>query len=156
MNYMATIGDTLQDSELPLMWVEAGCVSEGQADKILQGRDYEGGIRIHKITWQAIWKMVLPQFLEYLKENHADLQTDITTLAKDLASPPLVTRLDTKQFSNILDSFLEEKKVDKNFKFIWNYMDMVQKLLSLTRGQRTEDFTLYMNTFIRMLDDFTR
>ena len=120
MNYMATIGDYLQDSELPLMWVEAGCVSEGEADKILQGRDYEGGIRIHKITWQAIWKMV--QFLEYLKENHADLHTDITTLAKELASPPLVTLLDTTQFSNILDSFLEEKKVDKNFKFIWNYI----------------------------------
>ncbi len=155
-NYQATVGDYLQDSELPLIWAEAGLVSEGEAEKILNGGDYEAAMQIHKITSQAAWRKVMPQFLNYLKEYHTDMHTDILSLSKDRAPTPLLRCIDSNEFFDVLDTYLEERKKDKTFKYFWNYMEMVQKMLTFTRGERTEDFALFINAFKRMLDDFTQ
>ena len=153
---MAAIGDYIQDSELPLLWVEAAIVSEGEADKILQGRDYEGGIRTHRISFQAAWRIVMPDFLEYMNDNDKDLHKDVTSLFESKLYVALASRLDNNDFFDILKKFLDMKKMDKTFRFISNYQDMVQKLLSFTRGERTRNFTLQMAAFVRLLDDYTR
>ena len=155
--YMACIGDHITDSEIPLLWTQAEILTAGEADKILQGRDYKAGLRIHRITWQAAWRLIIPQFLVYLEENHKDLHTDITALSQvENSVEPLLTRVDTLEFFNILEEFLTMKKRDKNFKFFWTYMEKVQVLLSVTGEQCANDFKLHINAFTRMLGSFLR
>ena len=84
LSAMAAIGDYILDSELPLLWVEAGIVSEGEADKMLQGRDYEGGIRTQRISFQVAWRIVMPDFLEYMNDNDKELHTDVTSFCLNL------------------------------------------------------------------------
>ena len=156
LNVMGAIGDYLQDSELPLIWVEAGLASEGEVEKVLQGRDFEGGMRLHRISYQAAWRVIKPQFYEYLKDSNEDLYKDVISLSEARFFKALSDRLNNEEFFNELNAFINMKKMDKNFSYIWNYLEMVQKLLSFTRGERTENFTLQMNAFTRMLDDFTR
>ena len=59
--FMATIGDHIAGSELPEMWVQSGINTEVSADKILHGKDFKSGMRLHKITVQAVWRILLPE-----------------------------------------------------------------------------------------------
>ena len=155
--YMAAIGDHITDSELPQIWVEAGIITEGQVDKILKGKDYKAGIRLHRITWQAVWQVIMPQFMEHVKATNGDLHTDLCTLSHDADSIlPLFTRVNSSEVLDALDEFLNIKRQDKNIAFLWTYMDMVQVLLTFTRAQRDDDWVLYMYTFTLMLDLFMR
>ena len=155
--YMACIGDHITDSEIPLFWTQAEMLTAGEADKILQGRDYKAGLRTHRITWQAAWRLIIPQFIVYLEENHKDINTDITALSQvENSVEPLLTRVDTLEFFKILEEFLTMKKRDKNFKFIWTYMEKVQVLLAFTTAQHADEFKLHINAFTRMLGSFLR
>ena len=98
----------------------------------------------------------MPDFLEYMNDNDKDFHKDVTSLSESKLSVALASRLDNNDFFDILKKFLDMKKMDKTFRFISNYQDMVQKLLSFTRGERTKNFTLQMAAFVRLLDDYTR
>ena len=58
--YMSTIGDHIENAQ---MWIDVGIVTEGKADKVLQGRNLKAGLRLHKITWQAAWRLIMPHGL---------------------------------------------------------------------------------------------
>ena len=57
---MSTIGDHIENAQ---MWIDVGIVTEGKADKVLQGRNLKAGLRLHKITWQAAWRLIMPHGL---------------------------------------------------------------------------------------------
>ena len=42
--YMACIGDHITGSEIPKLWIEAEILTAGEADKIIQGRDYKASL----------------------------------------------------------------------------------------------------------------
>ena len=124
--YMACIGDHIAGSEIPQLWIEAEILTAGEADKIMQGRDYKAGLRIYRITCQAAWRIILPQFILYLREFHKYIFIDISASANTEESvQTLLTRINTHEFFNVLDKFLSIKKKDKNFAYLLTYMDMV-------------------------------
>ena len=49
-DYMSTIGDHIENSDIAQVWIDVGIVTEGKADKVLQGRNLKAGLRLHKIT----------------------------------------------------------------------------------------------------------
>ena len=155
--YMSCIGDHINGSQLSDLWIEAKIATSGEVDKILGGRDYKAGLRLHKITWQAAWRIILPMFFTYLEESDPDMFADIKAACDTQNSYPLLlTRLNTPEFFQSLDAFLSAKKKDKNFAFILTYLDMVQILIAFTRAQRVDDFKLHLNSFARMLGSFIR
>ena len=66
---MSTIGDHIAGSEIPEMWVNAGIVTEGVANKIMMGKDFKAGLRLHKITYQASWKFLLTQLMTFIQKK---------------------------------------------------------------------------------------
>ena len=143
--FIATIGDHIAGSELPEMWVQSGIITEGSADKILHGKDFKSGMRLHKITVQAAWCILLPQMMSFIEENNPDMYQDLNSLmtrrsqvnlnhtSEDSISP-LITRLDTQDFREILDKFLEMKMQDKNFTYFWTYPDGSGRIFFLTQS----------------------
>ena len=51
MTFQETIGDHMPGSELELIWIEAGITTRGIANKVMNGKDYKTGMRLHKLTW---------------------------------------------------------------------------------------------------------
>ena len=165
--FMDTIGDHIAGSEIPEMWVNAGIITEGSADKILHGNDYKAGMRMHKITLQAAWRLLLPQLMVFLEQSYPDMFQDVNSLMvlKSIENPlqtsedvitPLITRCDKNDFRDAVEDFLAMKKEDKNFQFFWSYMEMVGMLLAYTRADRTDDWPLHVNSVTRMLGPYGR
>ena len=53
---MATIGNHVEGSELCEIWIQSGIITEGSLDKILRGKDFKGGMFLHKVTLQTCWR----------------------------------------------------------------------------------------------------
>ena len=66
-NFMSAVGDHICGSELPQLWVDSGVATEGQVDKLMKGKDYKAGLRLHKLTWQATWRLLIPEFIDFIK-----------------------------------------------------------------------------------------
>ena len=69
MTFQETIGDHMSGSELELIWIEAGITTRGIANKVMNGKDYKTGMRLHKLTWQAGLMIIIHQFLNYMKTS---------------------------------------------------------------------------------------
>ena len=73
MNFMKAIGQHCEGSGLLELWVESDLLGSKTAERVLAGKDYEKGMRAHKITLQAMWSLLMPQLMEYLEEHNKDL-----------------------------------------------------------------------------------
>ena len=66
MNFMKAIGKQMQSTGLLEVWTESDLQGQKTAENSMAGKGYEKSIRAHKITSQAMWQIMLPQFLECL------------------------------------------------------------------------------------------
>ncbi|MES9884489.1 MAG: hypothetical protein ABW185_26895, partial [Sedimenticola sp.] len=69
LNYMRAIGQYLEASGIKEIWEESGVYSETTADNILRGKNYNRCFRAHRVTLEAVWRLVWPQFEEWCKRN---------------------------------------------------------------------------------------
>ena len=161
MNYQNTIGNHMQDSGIKEIWVKAGVIGPIKADKVLQGKSYKAAMRFHKLTYQALWRILVPQLLSFCKDHNRALYDTLSTLVSNAVQDSdlvnLISKCDTEEFRTMLSEFVELCTTrNKNFEYWWSYMEMVEVLLLHTRAQRTGDFDLCMHSFKRMLPDFFR
>ena len=63
------MGDHMSGSELKLIWIEVGITTGGIGDKVMRGKDYKTGMRLHKLTWQAGLMIIIHQFFDYMKTS---------------------------------------------------------------------------------------
>lgn len=68
MNYMRAIGQHMKDSGLAEIWIESGVLGASSVNKVFEA--YSKAMRVHKMTYQAIWRILLPRFLQYLETSH--------------------------------------------------------------------------------------
>ena len=157
MNFLKVLGQHTADSRLADMWIESGILGPNSAEKALNGKSYAKGIRAHKLTLQAMWRLVLPQLLPYIENEDQQLTEDIVKAAR-LDTPDaldfLVTSMASAQFCNIMASFIASKEHDVNFQYWWKYMDMVCILLMFIRAQCYGLWELHLYSFKRMLPFF--
>jgi len=95
-------------------------------------------MRAHKLTFQALWRILCPKFLAFLAEQ----EFDDAEKYPDFASNPadLEHVLGSHSTSRHLNSFCKKFGDDKNFGFRWTCVDMVFTLLMFTRGIRNGDW----------------
>ncbi|KAG1659940.1 Choline O-acetyltransferase [Nymphon striatum] len=70
-NMLSIIGKLFRDAGLRDLAVESGVIGEGSIDKVLDGKQYNRGVRLHKITYEALMRLVWKGFLEWLENNHS-------------------------------------------------------------------------------------
>ncbi|KAG1685808.1 hypothetical protein GQR58_008924 [Nymphon striatum] len=70
-NMLSIIGKLFRDAGLRDLAVESGVIAEGSIDKVLDGKQYNRGIRLHKLTYEALMRLVWKGFLEWLENNHS-------------------------------------------------------------------------------------
>ncbi|CAH3035152.1 unnamed protein product [Porites lobata] len=77
MNFLKVLGQHIQDSGLPTIWIESGILGPRTVERALAGKDYNKGTRVHKITLQAMWQLILPQVLAFIAEKDNDLKQNL-------------------------------------------------------------------------------
>ena len=63
-NMLSVIGKLFRDAGLRDLVVESGLLAEGSIDKVLDGKQYNRGVRLHKLTYGALMRLVWSRFIE--------------------------------------------------------------------------------------------
>jgi hypothetical protein len=155
MNFLKVIGKHIQSSGLLESWVESTILGPKSAEQVLAGKSYSRGMRAHKMTLQAMWRILLPQLLLFIEDKNPDLKSKMDEKEGNSTTEDLISLLAEKDFRDAMEAFLATKE-NPNFKFWWSYMQMVQILLLFTRAQRDGIWELHLSAFQSMLPYFMR
>ena len=136
--------------ELLETWVESTILGPKSAEQVLAGKSYSRGMRAHKMTLQAMWRILLPQLLLFIEDKNPDLKSKMDEKEGNSTTEDLISLLAEKDFRDAMEAFLATKE-NPNFKFWWSYMQMVQILLLFTRAQRDGIWELHISAFQSML-----
>ena len=108
------IGKRFQHTGLKDLFIEAGVVAEGSVSAVLEGRNYNRGVRVHKLAYEAFMRVALEGFYPWLNESHrADsrqVQTcldEIDTLADELCKERHDEVFKSRVFQRFSDLFAE-------------------------------------------------
>lgn len=149
-NYMKAIGQHMINTGLTEMWIDCGVLSEGSTQKVLSGKAYAKGMRIHKLTYQALWRILMPKFLEFLEQENRDVFDMLSTLSHDLQLS--MTLSDNNEITKHLAVFLErESEKNVNIRLWLTYFESVWILLMFTRSVRDGIWSLYLSCLNKML-----
>ena len=107
-------GKRFQHTGLKDLFIEAGVVAEGSMSAVLEGRDYNRGVRVHKLAYEAFMRVALKGFYPWLNESHrADsrqVQTcldEVGTLADELCKERHDEVFKSRVFQRFSDLFAE-------------------------------------------------
>ena len=156
MNFMKVIGQHFDSCGLLEVWTESGLLGGKTAESVLAGKDYEKGMRAHKITFQATSACLLPQLLSYLEEHNKDLKHQIQVAESEGDDLEPMTVLVNPAFQKAMHSFITQQGHNPNFAFWFTYLELVSILLLFTRASRGGLWELHLSTFKRMLPYFCR
>lgn len=122
MNFLKVIGQHTRGSGLVEAWVESGLLGKNTTEQVLQGKAYSKAMRAHKISFQAMWRLILLDLTSFLADTDSDLSEQILVCPDVL---DLISRLDTPDLHQKLSEFAATKSDNINFKFWWQYLQMV-------------------------------
>ena len=157
MNFLKAIGDHMNSSGLVEVWVESGLLGQGTVERVLAGKAYNKAMRAHKLTLQALWRLLMPILLSFVEQVDDNCYSFLLRMAADPQNTTeLISYLQQDIFKNILNDFVESRCNDVNFCFWWQYMDKVSILLQYTRAQSDGIWELHLHSFNLMLPYFKR
>ena len=101
---------------------------------------------------------LMPFLLEFCQKSYPDLIQEISAIASSPQNASaLKTSLSHQECKKMLDEIVAQRsKENVNFKFWWNFMEMVSILLMFTRAQREGIWDLYLHSVRHMLPYFFR
>ena len=59
----------MEGSGLSEVGIESGLFGRSAVELALAGKDYSKAMRAHKLTIQALWRMMIPHFLRFIAES---------------------------------------------------------------------------------------
>ncbi len=59
----------MKDSGLEDVWVESSVYGENTAYNNMEGKSYNRSVRAHKLTYDALWRILWPLFLSWAEDN---------------------------------------------------------------------------------------
>ena len=149
---MKVIGQHFEFTGILELWSESKLLGIKTAEKVLAGKDYKRGMRAHKITFQALLELLIPQIMHYIDQTNHDLKRKIEEAEREGNDLSRVTILSSVQFHEALHGFIAAKGQNPNFALWYSYLQMISILLLFTRANRD----LHLCAFRMMLPYFHR
>ena len=138
LNFQRIIGQHMSSCGLFDAWIESNLLGEVAAQKVFAGKSYSKAMRAHKITIQALWRIIIPRFMEFLNCKDPDMAKKINDEIKKFKDGEnscidLMLLLQTGEWREYFSTFVKQE-CDKsvNFCFWWMYIEMVSTLLMFT------------------------
>jgi hypothetical protein len=102
MCFQGRISDHVEENGMKDIWVKAGVTGPLKAEEILCRMSYKAAMRLHKLTWQALWRILIPQILEFCKQFGRNLYDELTALSNGENLLPLITHCKLEDIQNDL------------------------------------------------------
>ena len=88
-------------------WIDSNVLGEVAAQNVFVVKDYSKGMMVHKITVQALWRILTPEFMEYLNRkdpNKAKTMNDSINKyeSEEESDPDLIILLKTGEWMHYL------------------------------------------------------
>lgn len=142
----------MSGSSLAEIWLESGLLAEGSISKVMEGKAYKMGMRAHKLTFQALWRILTPQFIAYLQENGID-SDELKIIYEGNKTLQSFLKDNFHLLSELIQKNSEEKP---NFAFWWSYLEIVSILLMFTKGIPDCQWKIYCVALKEMLPYIAR
>ena len=60
----------MSDCGLHEAWIESGLLGEVATQRVFAGKEYSKAMGAHKITIQALWRRIIPKFMDFLSTQN--------------------------------------------------------------------------------------
>ena len=173
LNYLSLLGKKYMNSGIQDMLVESGVYGEGTAEALLRGDSYNRGVRAHKISLEALFRLMWNEFTQWLEENKQFDQLLIQSRQQRFAQSceecllalenehELVEQrmkemiCDNRELMKMFEEFKEESRKKSHLFAFWNeYIDMVMILLQFIKAERTGNWEFHLSATAAMLPHF--
>ena len=165
MNFCKVIGKHMEGAGLKDIWVQSGVYGENTAENIEKGKIWNKVFRAHKLTFEALWRILWPEITLWAQENNKDIDINLQGLAEKMINDfnekiqrvesPLTAFLDeVDKASSLLKDFDTAREKDPTLRYWRTYMELVSILLRFTHAIRDGDWHLYLSSFAEMLPWF--
>ncbi len=81
---LSIIGKRYQDAGLMDLCVESGVLAEGSVAGVLDGGRYNRGVRLHKMMYEALMRLVWQGFVPWIEENHEESKTTVNSFFSEI------------------------------------------------------------------------
>lgn len=162
---LRTIGELIEGSGIPELWVECDLYSAATKKQILDGRHIRRAIEAHITTVSALTSLLLEEFekenpgqLDCLKPLLQELVEGLTVNNKEqlkTVHKALVSTMKGGQVLEEVERFTATRKLKHPlFKLACTYMDMVQEMMNFIRAVRTSHWRLYLSSLHKFVKYF--
>ena len=169
LNYLSLLGKKYANSGLEDLLIGSGVYAAGTTSVLMLGKSYNRGIRAHKLSMEALFRLLWQAFLQWLESQ----TTKVTTQDKQnlkakiqecqhcfkenesvLQSCEAVVN-DMDAITSLLTVFKSEGKAkSKLFSFWEEYIAMVMILLQFIKAERTGNWNLHLSSTAAMIPHF--
>ena len=136
MNALSIIGKRFCDAGLKDICIEAGLVAEGSINGVIDGKQYNRAIRVHKCIYEALMRLAWAEFTLW-----ADNKEETSTVIKSCVNKVnnIDDDLNHQNFSDLLDN-------GELSEFWMSYIDMIEHvILGLLCASREGNWNLHIN-----------
>ena len=163
-NLLSTIGKRFSSAGLCDISVVYGIIPEGSVNSVLEGLNYNRGVRLCKLVYEALLRLAWKGFYVWLEEHHADDLPHLTGMMRAL--DPLVQETVNNEtvdaaladascarVFNLFDTYLDHLRFtnDQLAKFWMSFIDIIENLLALIRSSREGNWMLHLSAIKSMI-----
>ena len=116
------------------MFIESGIVSEGSIKGVLSGKHYNRSLLCHKVMYEALQRLRLEAFLDYVDENNAVTSFINNMAGSFLEDKSLACEIESPEMQQMLKSYelfiAESSKKSRTFAFWSMYIKMAGNFYS--------------------------
>jgi len=162
-NLLSIIGKRFGSAGLRDISVESGIITEGSVDTVLEGRNYNRGVRLCKLMYEALLRLEWKGFSIWLEEYQSDdlphlagMITALESLQENVSNETIDTVLADAsciRVFNLFDKYLNHLRFSNGqlATFWMSFVDMVENLLALIRSSREGNWMLHLSAIRSMI-----
>jgi hypothetical protein len=164
--YFKMVGHKMNGSGLSDVLMEAGLIASGSLNGVMNGKHYSRAINCHKITVEALERLLMEKFLAKKREKGVfeSLHEQSKRLLKEIIDAPGKDTEDAVLHDESISAYLNEYvafrdgvrdgSLGKTGQFWMSYMDHVSLVLALIQAVKRNDFRSYCHCLFLMPDIF--
>ena len=155
MMLLGVIGSRFGDAGIRELAVQSDVVAEGSIDKVISGKHYNRAVRLHKIVYEALMRVLMQEFESSLTDESSacmlnEEKHQMEQLKLDLEPEEFERVLHSNEFHKWEGQFnayvldIKEKGTDLA-RFWLSYLELCELMLNLIYATRTGSWELYLS-----------
>jgi hypothetical protein len=163
LNFLRATGQHMNGSGLEDVLIESGVYGDTTVTNILNGKSWNRGARCHKLTLEALWRIIFTKFLVWCENRKDDrpLQWNVEIdqlqqafMMKDNSALHIAAEKSlvcATECIELVTVFEDELKENSTSRYWLEYKDMVFTLMDFIRAEREGIWDLHLASFSDML-----